>query len=384
LRAEERLSPAVIEEIREAIADADGNEVFLVGRMGDDGTIASVTVGARGTDEAVPVLSPHLAEGDAVIHNHPSGGTHPSNADLAVASRLGSQGIGFYIVDNDLVEIYVVAEPVQPHEIVPLDEDDLAAGLSPGGSLSRVYPLFEERESQTSMLRHICRAFNNDEISAAEAGTGVGKSLAYLVPAVAWAARNGERVVVSTNTINLQQQLMEKDIPLAKKVLGEDPKVVLVKGRGNYLCLHRLNEALEEMGLFDERDPELLSIREWGRTTETGSRTDLSFYPSDETWSRVCSEADTCLGLRCANREGCFVVKARREASSAKILIANHHLLFADLALRLSGSGYDDPAVLPPFRRVIFDEAHNVEKAASSFFSQSFSRFTINRHLGRL
>ncbi len=384
MRAEERLTARVIEEIREAIADADGNEVFLVGTVDDDGRVSAVTVGARGTDEAVPVLSPHLAEGDAVIHNHPSGGTRPSNADLAVASRLGNQGIGFYIVDNDLVDIYVVAEPVAPRQAVALDEEKLAAGLSPGGALSRVYPLFEERESQTRMLRQVCRAFNNDEICAAEAGTGVGKSLAYLVPALAWAVRNGERVVVSTNTINLQQQLVEKDIPLAKKVLGEDPKVVLVKGRGNYLCLHRLNEALEEMGLFDERDTELLSIREWARTTETGSRTDLSFYPAEETWSRVCSEADTCLGLRCSHREGCFVLKARREASSAKILIANHHLLFADLALRLSGSGFDDPAVLPPFRRVIFDEAHNVEKAATSFFSQSFSRFTIMRHLGRL
>jgi ATP-dependent DNA helicase DinG len=384
VRAEERLTPRVIEQIREAVADADGNEVFLVGKAGDDGRVSSVTVGARGTDEAVPVLSPHLEEGDAVIHNHPSGGLRPSNADLAVASRLGNQGIGFYIVDNDLVDIYVVAEPVLPHQVVILDEEELAAGLSPGGALSRVYPLFEERESQIRMLRQVCRAFNNDEICAAEAGTGVGKSLAYLVPAVAWAVRNGERVVVSTNTINLQQQLVEKDIPLAKKVLGEDPKVVLVKGRGNYLCLHRLNEALEEMGLFDERDPELLSIREWARTTETGSRTDLSFYPADETWSRVCSEADTCLGLRCNHREGCFVLKARREASSARILIANHHLLFADLALRLGGSGFDDPAVLPPFRRVIFDEAHNVEKAATSFFSQSFSRFTILRHLGRL
>jgi ATP-dependent DNA helicase DinG len=384
LRAEDRLSPRIIEEIREAIADADGNEVFLVGKVGEDGKVFAVTVGARGTSEAVPVLSPHLEEGNAVIHNHPSGGTRPSNADLGVASRLGNQGIGFYIVDNDLVEIYVVAEPVLPRQVVSLDEDKLAAGLLPGGALSRVYPLFEERESQAQMLRLVCRAFNNDEICAAEAGTGVGKSLAYLVPAVAWAVRNGERVVVSTNTINLQQQLMEKDIPLAKKVLGEDPKVVLVKGRGNYLCLHRLNEALEEMGLFDERDPELLSIREWARTTETGSRTDLSFYPADETWSRVCSEADACLGLRCNHREGCFVLKARREASSARILIANHHLLFADLALRLEGSGFDDPAVLPPFRRVIFDEAHNVEKAATSFFSQSFSRFTIMRHLGRL
>ncbi len=384
MRADERLSQEVIERIREAIADAGGNEVFLVGRAGEDGTIIDVTVGARGTDEMVPVLSPHLAEGDAVLHNHPSGGVGPSNADLAVAARLGNQGIGFYIVDNDVEEIYVVAEPVLARETAPLDEEELAAGLSPGGALSRVYPLYEERESQTRMLRQVSRAFNDEEICAAEAGTGVGKSLAYLVPAMAWAVKNAERVVISTATINLQQQLVEKDIPLAKKVLGEDPKVVLVKGRGNYLCVHRLNEALEEMGLFDEQDHELLSIREWARTTETGSRTDLSFYPTDEAWSRVCSEADTCLGLRCSHREGCFILKARREASSAKILIANHHLLFADLALRLGGSGYDDPAVLPPFRRVIFDEAHNVEKAATSFFSQAFSRFTVLRHLRRL
>ncbi|HTP59917.1 MAG TPA: ATP-dependent DNA helicase, partial [Spirochaetia bacterium] len=212
----------------------------------------------------------------------------------------------------------------------------------------------------------------------------MGKSLAYLLPAMAWALRNKERVVVSTNTINLQQQLMDKDIPLVKRILGEDPKVVLVKGRRNYLCLHRLNEALDEMSLFQERDPEIDAIREWARTTETGSRTDLSFYPKEETWSRVCSEADACLGLRCSHREGCFVIKARREASSAQVLVANHHLLFSDLAFRLAGSSYDDPAVLPPFRRVIFDEAHNIEKAATSFFSQSFSRFNLLKFLGRL
>ena len=266
MRAEQRLTRRVIEEIREAIADADGNEVFLVGAAGEDGRIASVAVGARGNEEAVPVLSPHIGSGDVVIHNHPSGGTRPSSADLAIAARLGNQGIGFYIVDNDLEEVYVVAEPVETREITPLDAEELAAALSPGGGLSRVYPQFEERKSQAAMLRLVCGAFNGDEICAAEAGTGVGKSLAYLLPAVSWAVRNGERVVVSTNTINLQQQLIEKDIPLAKKVLGEDPKVVLVKGRGNYLCLHRLNEAIDELGLFDESDADLLSIREWART----------------------------------------------------------------------------------------------------------------------
>ncbi len=384
MKAERRLTPGAIEQIRAAITEAGGNEVFLVGTVGEDGRVQGVRVGARGNEEAVPVLSPHLEDGGCVIHNHPSGGTRPSNADLSIASRLGNQGIGFYIVDNPVEEVYVVAEPVQAREIVLLDPDRLADTLSPGGGLSRLYPLYENRESQIEMLRLVCRAFNGEELCAAEAGTGVGKSLAYLLPALSWAIANGERVVISTNTINLQQQLMEKDIPLVKRILDQDPKVVLVKGRGNYLCAHRLAEALEEMSLFEDRDPELLAIREWARTTETGSRTDLSFYPSEEVWSRVCSEADACLGLRCGHRDGCFVLKARREASAAQVLVANHHLLFADLALRMAGSGYEDPAVLPPFRRIVFDEAHNIEKAATSFFSQSFSRFAVARFLGRL
>lgn len=390
MRAEQRLAPRAIEEIREAIQEAGGNEVFLVGKRGRDGRVASATVGARGNASAVPVLSPHLAGGDVVIHNHPRGEDRraadlsPSGADLAIASRLGDQGVGFYIVDNRLDEVYVVAEPVEVHEAVLLDTAALAARISPGGALSRIHPRFEDRESQGGMLKLVCDAFNGDEICAVEAGTGVGKSLAYLLPAVAWAAGNEERVVISTNTINLQQQIVEKDIPLAKKVLGQDPKVVLVKGRGNYLCPHRLEEALEELSLFEERDPDTLAISEWARTTETGDKSDLSFYPSEETWSRVCAEADACLGLRCRHREGCFVLKARREAASAKILVANHHLLFSDLALRMAGSGFDDPAVLPPFRRVVLDEAHNVEKAATSFFSQGFSRFMILRYLGRL
>ncbi|MCX7039315.1 MAG: helicase c2, partial [Spirochaetes bacterium] len=384
MRAEQRLTPRAIEEIRRAIVEADGNEVFLVGETGEDGRVQSIRIGARGNEEAVPVLSPQIRDGDVIIHNHPSGGTAPSGADLAVASRLGNQGIGFYIVDNAVEQVYVVAEPVEAREIVPLDKESLSRALLPGGALGRIFPQYERRDSQVAMLAAVCDSFNGDEICAAEAGTGVGKSLAYLLPAVAWAESNGERVVVSTNTINLQQQLMEKDIPLAKKVLGVDPKVVLVKGRGNYLCQARLAEALEEMSLFDERDPDLLAIREWARTTETGGRTDLSFYPSDDLWSRVCSEADACQGLRCRFREGCFVLKARRDASAAKVLIVNHHLLFADLAFRMAGPGYEDPAVLPAFKRIVFDEAHNIEKAATSFFSQSISRFLVLRFLGRL
>lgn len=390
MRADRRLAAEAIEAIRQAIAEAGGNEVFLVGVVGDGGLVETVTVGARGSDEAVPVLRPHLRGGDVVIHNHPNtspADLAPSRADLAIASRLGDEGIGFCIVDNPVDEVYVVAEPVAARELRPLDRQALAATLEPGGALNRLVPWFEERPTQVGMLRAVCDAFNGDGILAVEAGTGVGKSLAYLLPALAWAARNGERIVVSTNTINLQQQLMEKDIPLVKRVLaldGLEARVALVKGRGNYLCLHRLAEAVEETTLFDEPDSELAAIGEWALTTSTGDRTDLSFYPSDETWFRVCSEPDACLGLRCSRRDGCFVLRARREASAASVLVANHHLLFADLALRLAGGGFEDPAVLPPYRRVVFDEAHNVEKAATSFFSRSFNKFSLMRYLNRL
>ena len=376
MRADRRLGAEAIEAIRQAIAEAGGNEVFLVGVVGDGGLVESVTVGARGSDQ----------------QGRGSAGTAgadlaPSRADLAIAARLGDEGIGFYIVDNAVDDVYVVAEPVAVRDLQPLDRRALMGTLEPGGALNRLVPWFEERPSQVGMLGTVCDAFNGDGILAVEAGTGVGKSLAYLLPALSWAARNGERVVVSTNTINLQQQLMEKDIPLVKRVLaqdGLDPRVALVKGRGNYLCLHRLAEAAEETTLFEEPDGELAAIGEWALTTSTGDRTDLSFFPSDETWSRVCSEPDACHGLRCSRREGCFVLRARREASAASVLVANHHLLFADLALRMAGGGFEDPAVLPPYRRVIFDEAHNVEKAATSFFSRSFNRFSLMRYLNRL
>ena len=381
---EQRLRPEAARRIRESIEEAFGNEILVAGRLDEENRVAEVEVGARGSIGAVPALRPYLEGGDVVIHNHPSGVLEPSEADIQVASRLGDQGIGFYIVDNEVRRVYVVAEPVAVKPLVGLDADRLAAYLQDGGAFSRIYPGFEQRESQIDMLKFVTGAFNAGEMRIAEAGTGVGKSLAYLLPAFQWVLENEERVVISTATINLQQQLVEKDIPLVSRMLGRNPGYTLVKGRGNYLCLNRIREALEEMSLFEEEDEALKAIYEWSKSTPTGSRTELPFYPSDELWSRVCSEADACQGLRCSHRDGCFVLKARREAAACRILVANHHLLFSDLALRLSGMGFDSAAVLPPFRRIIFDEAHNVEKSATSYFSASFSRFQIQKYAGRL
>jgi len=379
-----RFTPEAAQSLRAAIEEAFGNEVLVAAGLDAERRVATITVGARGTSQSVPALRPYLEAGDVLIHNHPSGLLEPSEADLQIASRLGGEGIGFYIVDNSVQALYVVAEPVEVKQLSVLDVEQLAGHLEAGGAFSRIYPGFEARDSQVDMLRFVCGAFNAGQLRIAEAGTGVGKSLAYLIPAFQWVLANEERVVISTATINLQQQLVEKDIPLVIRILGKDPGTMLVKGRGNYLCLNRVREALEESTLFDEEDGELKAIHEWAATTPTGSRSELPFYPGEQLWSRVCSEADACLGLRCAHREGCFVLKARRQAAACRILVANHHLLFSDLALRLSGMGFDSAAVLPPFQRIIFDEAHNVEKNATSYFSESFTRAQIMKYAGRL
>ncbi|WP_455383630.1 helicase C-terminal domain-containing protein [Salinispira pacifica] len=383
--ATERILPDIIQKLRTEIADSDGNEVVFVGRINSDGLICEVRAVGHGDESEVPAPLPHMERGDVVLHNHPGGLLRPSRADLSVAAELGSLGIGSYIVDNEVEKLYAIVEPLPVRELTPIDGEQLSELLSEEGPLTRLLPSYEPRESQIEMLRMVVRALNESTLCAAEAGTGVGKSFAYLIPALQWAVQNEERVVVSTATINLQQQLVEKDIPVVKKLLGTDAKVVLVKGRGNYLCVNRLDELIEEEGgLFDQPDSQLAAIREWAKETPTGSKSDLPFVPDEQLWSQICSDAESCSGLRCRNRDNCFLLRARREAAGARLLVANHHLLFSDLAARLHGAGYETTAVLPPFQRIVFDEAHNIENSATSYFSESFSRLAVYKFLSRL
>ena len=368
----------------EDVKEADNNEVLWCGKIDDEGMISHVSVAARGTEQEVPALFPHMEKGDIIIHNHPSGNLRPSQADLSVASSLGNQGIGFFIVDNQLTSVYAVAESVKKKRNAIIDEDELSDILSPGGSLSKISDNYEYRASQTDLLRLVCRGFNENKIVAAEAGTGVGKSFAYLIPALKWSEENEERVVISTATINLQQQIVEKDIPLVKQMTGSAVKAVLVKGRRNYICHSRLKEQLDENSLFLEDGDPLKVISDWANITATGSRTDLNFHPDESLWSKICSESDTCSGMRCSHFENCFIMRARREAASAGILVVNHHLLFADLGLRQAGIGFETGAVLPVYDRIIFDEAHNIENSATSFFSESLSKYSIFQLLNRL
>ena len=264
--------------------------------------------------------------------------------------------------------------------------NELEAGgyISQGGPLSKISESFEERPVQVELLKHIVTAFNENKIAAFEAGTGVGKSYSYLIPSALWALTNNERVVVSTGTINLQQQLCEKDIPAVEKIIGKKIKYVLMKGRQNYICIRRLNDAASILDLFEGEGDELKKIAEWAQSSATGSKSDLSFMPSENVWSKVNSESDACMGKKCPFFGECFVMKVRKEAAGANLLIVNHHLLFADIESRLSGAGYEDAAVLPPYHHIIFDEAHGIENAATSFFSESVNRFKLNKLINQM
>jgi ATP-dependent DNA helicase DinG len=384
VQAAKRFSGPCIEQLRREIEEAGGNEIFALGYLDDRGLVARLVVRARGNKGAVLALDTASDPADVTIHNHPTGFLVPSDEDLGIAGRAAENGTGFFIVDNRVSNVYVVAEPVKRRKRTALDAAAVCAALEEGGAIANRLERYESRPSQLDLMRLIIRGFNEEKVVAAEAGTGVGKSFAYLLPAMRYALDNDERIVVSTATINLQQQLYDKDIPLVKGALGATIKAVLIKGRGNYLCRRRLEDALRETELFDEHGDALERIVAWAETTGTGSRSDLSFLPPESLWSRICSEADLCMGLRCPERERCFVLALRREASDARILVVNHHLLFADLAARAEGAGYDSSVVLPPYTRVIMDEAHTMEGAATSFFSKEFSRLGIYRQLGRL
>ena len=266
-----------------------------------------------------------------------------------------------------------------------LDPASIIATLRDGGSVASRLEHFEPRQAQLDLMELIIRCFNENAIGAAEAGTGVGKSFAYLLPALEFAAQTEERVVISTATITLQQQLFGKDIPLVRNATDSKVKVVLVKGRGNYLCFRRLEDALREPDLAgsDEQE-ELDGIARWAEASKSGGRDELPFPPSEEAWSKVCSDAEICMGKRCPWQTRCFVLALRREAAGAGVVVVNHHLFFADLAARRDGAGYSSAAVQPPYSRVIIDEAHTIEDAATSFFSKEFGRPGILRHLGRL
>ena len=373
------------EFIAAEIKRARGNEVCFHAVVADDGAIHTPRVVARGNARAVLALLRDAPPGIA-IHNHPSGVLEPSEADFRVAHDLYEQGQGFGITNNEADELYVVVEPPQQRERVLLNEDGVDAVLAPGGAMEQWHGAYEDRPSQRDMTRSVARAYNEGGVVLAEAGTGTGKSVAYLIPAIKWAVENKERTVVSTNTINLQEQLVRKDLPLLKRVLGGEFKFALVKGRHNYISIRRARLAAQtQQVLFDDPQQRAMTgILQWLDTTTDGSLQELPFSPPAEVWEEVQSDGDVCLRAKCPHFEQCYYQKARREAAAAEILVANHHLLFSDLGVRKIQENYTATVVLPAYRRIVLDEAHNIEDAATEHLGASISRRGLFRLLGRL
>jgi ATP-dependent DNA helicase DinG len=385
----ERLAPAVRELVRAEIAAAHGREVSFVVRPDANGQIVDARVVARGTVDAVLALPGIAVRGELLLHNHPSGVLEPSGADLTVAARLHDGGVGFAIVDNDVTECYVVVECPRPRATTRIDPIDVAALLSPSGVVARALGSFEDRPSQRDMAAYVADLYNDGGVGMLEAGTGVGKSFAYLVPALVWARENGERTVVSTNTINLQEQLVGKDLPILARALGtgdHSPTFALLKGWRNYVCLSRLAQAREQLdSLFaDERRAELDALAGWAARTSDGSLADLPDEPSADVWDAVAAESDLCTRLKCPHFEGCFLFQARRRAAEADVVVVNHHLLASDLAVRMASDNWQEAAVLPPYRRLVLDEAHHLEDVAAMHLGAQVSRFGVERLLSRL
>ncbi len=372
------LYPDIVEYMRQEIIEAAGNEVFFRGRC-EAAKVIQVKVLARGNQNMTPALTRQLKAGEVVIHNHPSGNLTPSDADLRVASLLGSEDIAFLIVDNPVARVYAVVEPVEAEVVEPLSSDLVEKYFFPDGALAKVLPSFEFRSEQADLARSVVDAFNHKSFLLAEAGTGVGKSLAYLIPAALWAIRHGQRVVVSTNTINLQEQLLFKDLPLLTKHLELPVKASLIKGRGNYLCRRRVKELADEL-LADPQslDDELKALLAWAQMTVDGSRADFPSLPSAAAWEMVASEADACLSSRCQEFGPCFFYKARRESAKAQLLVVNHHLLMADLQFP------SDAGVLPRYDALVLDEVHHLEEAATGYLGENISQIGLLMLLNRL
>ncbi len=245
--------------------------------------------------------------------------------------------------------------------------------FAPSGAIAGRLDAFEHRVEQVEMARAVARAFAQCRHLAVEAGTGVGKSLAYLVPAIERAVQGEGKVLVSTFTITLQEQLVNKDLPLLAACMDEPFKAVLAKGRGNYLCKRRLEFAMRrQRGLFDGSESELVRISEWATETKDGSLSDLEFVPRGRLWDAVNSEHGNCRGRKCPFFRSCPYQRAKRRLAGADVIVANHALLFSDLVLKEQGV-----ALLPEYRYVIIDEAHNVEHVAEEHFGINISNHRI-------
>ncbi|UQZ88670.1 hypothetical protein C4J81_05410 [Deltaproteobacteria bacterium Smac51] len=260
-------------------------------------------------------------------------------------------------------------------------QSELKKLLGPDGPLAKAWSGYEPRPGQLTMANEVARAFTEDDFCLIEAGTGTGKTLAYLLPAL----MSGKKTIVSTGLKNLQDQIFDKDLPFIREFFGDNFKAARLKGRENYLCLYFLKKALSQAGLFPDEDEEALKeVAAWAPRTKHGDRAEFPFLEeTGKLWAEISAPADRCLGQKCPDFSDCYLWRARREAAAADLVLVNHHLFMADLAVRAGGFG----EVLPDWEAAVFDEAHLMEEAATSYFGRSVSSWglmVLKRELERV
>jgi len=387
-----RFHEAARQKLRAAIAAAGGVEVFAIGQVDARGLVVDLEIHCRGSKDAVPALRSRPRPGEVVIHNHPSGVLEASGADMHLAHLYGEDGIGVVITDNEVRGALWVVEP-QAHTVETIDGAEISAFFEerlPGAIAGH-----EARQGQIDMAMAVNAAFNEEHIAVLEAGTGTGKSLAYLLPAVLWATRNQAKIAVATYTLTLQAQLASDDLPILHKA-GLDFEFAVIKGRSYYVCRRKLAEAIaalerDERDETDEREAHaprrpdseeaaaahtLRRIAAWAEGVRFGSRSDLAFPVHEDVWDQVASDHDQTLRARCPYFATCFYYEARRKAARAHVVVANHHLLLADLVVKRETGG---DGILPRFDRLVLDEGHHLEDAATSLFQEQVSARGILR-----
>ncbi|MFN7144745.1 MAG: helicase C-terminal domain-containing protein, partial [Myxococcota bacterium] len=367
-----RFPPDAAAALRAAIAETGGIEVFAVGDVDGKGVVTQIEVHARGQEGAVVALRSRARAGQVVIHNHPSGDLRPSDPDMRLAGVFGEDGVGFVIVDNPVGRSNFVVEPMKKRE-VPVDAALLDRFFREG--LPTILPGWEPRPGQLAMAERVAIALSEGGPVVLEAGTGTGKSLAYLAPAALWALANDKKVVVSTYTRTLQAQLVADDLPMLTKGVGalgfDNLRTAVLKGRNNYLCRRKLAAA--------EGDEQIAPIAAWAASSATGDIAELGFDVEEEVWDRVESDTDQTLRARCPHFNTCFYYQARRAAAAAHVVVVNHALLLSDLSVKRQTEGV---GILPAFDRVVLDEAHHLEQAATTVSAVRVSSVGITRALG--
>ncbi|WP_338989779.1 ATP-dependent DNA helicase [Fusobacterium animalis] len=327
-----------------------------------------------------------VGKNEVVIRTTKPNQLYPSDMELELSEELYTRrNIAYCLLSSDLDDFYFV----QDIDRIFLEEIDIENYFAKDGILAKEIKGFEYREEQEEMAQYIQDAINEDRKIIVEAGTGTGKTLAYLIPSIKWAVTNKKKVIIATNTINLQEQLLLKDIPLAKSIIKDEFSYVLVKGRNNYVCKRLFNElalgkSIDIETFSMEAREQIEYILKWGNKTKTGDKAELTFEVYPDVWELVQSTTELCLGKKCPYRKECFYMKTRMEKMEADILISNHHVFFADLNVRAETDFDSEYLILPRYDMVIFDEAHNVESVARSYFSVEVSKISFTRLLNRI